>query len=80
MSKYLFKTLDLERVAFLRNQAGSGYFKNPRTGPGWAGYSLSFENLDKTSAANNKYCFLTIAGWKGVDFQVLMDGIPLEWW
>ena len=38
--------LDVERVAFLQNRAGSGHFKNVRTGPGRTGYTRSVEKLD----------------------------------
>ena len=37
--------LEVERVAFLQNRAGSGYLKNSRIGPGRAGYTRSVEKL-----------------------------------
>ena len=43
--------LEVERVALLQNRAGSGYFKNSRTGPGRAGYTRSVEKLDNNQCS-----------------------------
>ena len=43
--------IEVERVASLQNLAGSGYFKNSRTGPGRAGYTRSVEKLDNNQCS-----------------------------
>ena len=79
--------VEVERVAFLQNRAGSEYLKNSRTGSGRAGYTRSVEKLDndqcsKQSIPFSWYCRLKwcviFKVWLIV-VRLLGVGLSLDW-
>ena len=62
-----------ERVAFLQNRAGSGYFKNSRVGPD---VRVPLSSLITTSAAKISTVFLLLQVERVCDFQGLVDASP----